>query len=454
MYWRETQEGGVPYCGTFESNLFVDMHKLLAAEVAAITSYFRRVVMMTAGGTPEYPDLAEGETISVPSSPALLQELSNSPELTAVVLNGVLNCELDIDALLHGIHSRISRRGRVIAVMYSPYLRWILRFVTTDRIFSKKEPYTFITATDLRNMARMAGFEVTRVRTPVVIPWRMFGVGTILNRLLAAIPFVRRLSLAWVVVLRPIKAETTRPSLSIIIPARNERGNIENALTRLPDFGGSVEVLFVEGHSTDGTWDEIQRVASLYGPKYSIVCLRQRGVGKCDAVRLGASQASGDLIAILDADLTMPPEMLIRFYDAWRLGYADFINGNRLMYPMEHGAMRFLNRLGNVFFAKALSYVLDTRIGDSLCGTKLFSRDDYYRFVTWRQRFGDFDPFGDFELLFPACSLGLGVVDIPIQYRDRMYGSTKIHRFYHGLLLLRMTIFGFFRLRCGRSPRP
>ena len=221
-------------------------------------------------------------------------------------------------------------------------------------IFSKKEPYNFITATDLRNVARLAGFEVTRVRTPVVLPWSLLGVGTLLNRFLAAIPFVRRLSLAWVVVLRPIKVEADYPSLSIIIPARNERGNIENALTRLPHFKGPIEVIFVEGHSTDGTWQEIQRVCAERRAEYPIASFQQLGSGKCDAVRLGASHATGDLIAILDADLTMPPEMLIRFHDAWRLGHADFINGNRLMYPMEQGAMKFLNRLGNVFFAKAL----------------------------------------------------------------------------------------------------
>jgi glycosyltransferase involved in cell wall biosynthesis len=209
----------------------------------------------------------------------------------------------------------------------------------------------------------------------------------------------------------------------------------------------------VEGHSHDGTWEEIQRVASKFGAKYPIKTLKQSGSGKADAVRLGLAHCTGDLCAILDADLTMPPELLPRFYEAWCKGLADFINGNRLVYPMESGAMRFLNHLGNVFFAKALRYALDAKLGDTLCGTKLFSNRDYQRMTAWRTDFGDFDPFGDFELLFPAASLGLGIVDIPLTYRDRVYGQTNIHRFRDGYRLLRMTITGLLRIKLGSTPR-
>jgi glycosyltransferase involved in cell wall biosynthesis len=206
----------------------------------------------------------------------------------------------------------------------------------------------------------------------------------------------------------------------------------------------------VEGHSTDGTWEEIQRVATLYEGRFQIKTLQQSGKGKADAVRLGFAHATQPLLTILDADLTMPPEMLSRFYEAYSQGRADFINGSRLVYPMEGEAMRFLNRLGNVFFAKALSWVLDTRLSDSLCGTKLFARHDYERMRAWRRDFGDFDPFGDFELLFPAAVLGLGSVDIPVRYLARRYGSTSIHRFSHGWQLLRMTCIGLFRIKIGR----
>jgi glycosyltransferase involved in cell wall biosynthesis len=182
-----------------------------------------------------------------------------------------------------------------------------------------------------------------------------------------------------------------------------------------------------------------------------LAAYRQSGRGKADAVRLGFERASGELLVVLDADLTMPPELLVRFYAAYRAGLADFVNGSRLAYPMEGDAMRFTNRLGNVFFAKAVSHVLQVRLGDTLCGTKLLARRSWERMVAWRADFGEFDPFGDFELLFPAAVLGLGVIDVPIRYRKRTYGRTNIHRFRDGATLLKMVALGLVRLRLGRA---
>ena len=210
-------------------------------------------------------------------------------------------------------------------------------------------------------------------------------------------------------------------------------------------------MIFVEGHSTDGTWEEILRVAADWSDRIPCLTFQQTGVGKADAVRFGFGHASKDLLTILDADLTMPPEHLARYYDAWCEGLGDFVNGSRLVYPMEGEAMRRLNLLGNVFFAKALSVILDMRISDTLCGTKLLARRDYERFVAWRRDFGDFDPFGDFELLFPAASMALGTVDVAVRYRDRTYGATSISRFRHGFELLRMTAIGLWRIKLGKG---
>ena len=189
--------------------------------------------------------------------------------------------------------------------------------------------------------------------------------------------------------MRPVVDERPRaPSLSVIVPARNERGNIAAVVERLPTLAGDLEVIFVEGHSTDGTWDEIDRVLREQTGSVRVRAFRQTGTGKADAVRVGVEHATGELVTILDADLTMPPELLGRFYDAYRAGLADFVNGSRLVYPMEGVAMRFLNLFANVFFAKTLSFVLDTRLGDSLCGTKLFARHDWARFRQWTRDFG------------------------------------------------------------------
>ena len=294
--------------------------------------------------------------------------------------------------------------------------------------------------------------KLVRLRPVAYLPWHFFGLGSLLNVVMPAVPGLRWLSLVTVAVLRPVMtAERERPSLSIVIPARNERGNIEDALRRMPNFGAPTEVIFVEGHSSDGTWEEIQRVTSAWDGRAGlrVRALQQAGKGKADAVRLGFSKATGEVLTILDADLTMPPEKLTRFFDAYCQGAADFVNGTRLVYPMEGEAMRFLNRLGNVFFAKLLSFVLDVRLGDSLCGTKLVSRRDYERFVRWRNDFGDFDPFGDFELLFPAAVLGTGIIDIPVYYRARTYGTTNIRRFRDGAILFRMSMTGLLRIKFG-----
>ena len=328
-------------------------------------------------------------------------------------------------------------------------MSWLYYIANKLKLRQGELPTTFTTRVDLENIAKIAGFSIVRTRLAAYFPWRLSGLGNLINRLLPCIPFFKWFGFAYIAVLRPVSANGDRPSLSCIIPARNERGNIENAIKRFPELNCELEVIFVEGHSCDGTWEEIQRVKEKYSHKITIRVFQQIGKGKSDAVRLGFSEAKNDLLTILDADLTMPPEMLGRFYQAYRDGHGHFINGSRLVYPMEGAAMRFLNRLGNIFFAKLLSWVLDEKIGDSLCGTKLVARHDYLRMVAWRQDFGDFDPFGDFELLFPAAIMGLGIVDVPVRYLDRTYGDKNISRFRHGWILLRMTIVGFFKLKMG-----
>jgi len=379
---------------------------------------------------------------------------SNQTDYCAILLNGTLNHHMDIQTLLERLKNNLIRSSRLLVVTYNPYLRWIYKLANLFGIRKSPLPHTFITYIDLRNFARLSGFEIVRIRPCGYIPWRLFGIGSLLNGLIAATPFFRWFSYACVIMLRPVfraSTEAKKPSLSVIIPARNELGNIEHALKKMPDFGADLEVIFVEGNSTDGTWDEIQRVSKVYAERFRIKSFKQPGKGKNDAVRVGIREASNEVVTILDADLTMPPEFLKRFYDAYCLGQADFINGTRLVYPMEGKAMRFLNHLGNIFFAKALSFVLETKVGDSLCGTKLFSKKDYERMTLWRADFGDFDPFGDFELIFPAAVLGLGVVDIPVPYKARTYGSTNISRFRDGLMLFKMTAIGFFRITCGSS---
>jgi len=429
------------------------VNAFLAGELSTLTRYYDRLIqwlpreddsglLLAAIDSPIKQSVGRGEAF-----PTLSTE---TEERTAILVNGTFNHDFDIQGLLVQLKPKLSRTSRVIAVLYNPYLRWLYNLANRLGIRKGELPTTFVTRVDLQNVVKVSGYEIVRQRQAVYCPWKMIGLGSAINRVLPLVPLIRWLSLTSIVVLRPL-TPPFRPGISCVIPARNERGNIENALKRFPYLGCETEIIFVEGHSNDGTWEEIERVRALYGDRYRIQALQQTGKGKADAVRLGFAYATQPLLVILDADLTMPPEMLGRFYEAYCHGYGDFINGSRLVYPMEGEAMRFLNRLGNIFFAKMLSAILDQRIGDSLCGTKLLTRSDYRRMQAWRRDFGDFDPFGDFELLFPAAVLGLGVVDIPVRYLARTYGETNIHRFSHGLLLLKMTWVGLIRIKMGVS---
>jgi hypothetical protein len=236
------------------------------------------------------------------------------------------------------------------------------------------------------------------------------------------------------------------PLVSVIVPARNESGNIDAIFERTPEMGRGTELVLVEGHSTDDTYAAIERAIAQH-PERRAQLLRQTGKGKGDAVRAGFDRAQGEVLMILDADLTVAPEDLPRFLQALRSGKGEFINGVRLVYPMQKQAMRFFNLLGNKFFSLAFSWLLGQSIKDTLCGTKVLWAADYRRIADQRAYFGDFDPFGDFDLLFGAARLNLKIVDLPIRYRERTYGTTNIQRWRHGWLLLQMVIFAARRIK-------
>jgi len=438
----------------FIKKLRYNVENLIAREISSLSRYYDGLYhykplnhdtgkLLDAIDCPRKHKIADDET---------LPDLTGQNEKRSIVLlNGNFNHNLDIQNLLSEIHPKLARTSRVVVVAYNPYFRWLYALADKLGIRTADDPVTFITRSSLNDLAKLSGYEVVRIRPVGYFPETSRGFGKFFNRVMPAIPYIRWLGITNVIVLRPIVSKKVNPSLSVIIPARNEMGNIESALLRMPKLGDEkVEVVFVEGHSKDGTWEEIRRVSEKYSSSFKIKAFQQTGVGKNDAVRLGLSKSTGHVAAVLDADLTMPPEMLDRFYEAYRQGKADFINGNRLVYPMENEAMRFLNWLANVFFAKSVGLVLDVPLGDCLCGTKLFALHDYKRMEKWRENFGEFDPFGDFDFLFPAAELALGIVDVPIRYHARTYGETQISRFTHGFMLLKMTVVGLFRVYMGK----
>jgi glycosyltransferase involved in cell wall biosynthesis len=305
----------------------------------------------------------------------------------------------------------------------------------------------WLTVEDIENLLHLANFEVTRRWDEMLVPLDAPGLAEVANRYLAHLWPFDVAALTHLVVARPQPhPDSAQPLVSVIVPARNEAGNIASIFERTPEMGRGTELVFVEGHSTDDTYAAIEREMARH-PERQCQLLRQTGKGKGDAVRLGFEHAHGEVLMILDADLTVAPEDLPRFLDALQSGKGDFINGVRLVYPMEKQAMRLFNLIGNKLFSLAFSWLLGQSIKDTLCGTKVLRAADYQRLAAQRAYFGDFDPFGDFDLLFGAARLNLKIVDLPIRYRERTYGTTNIQRWRHGWLLLRMVVFAARRIK-------
>jgi SAM-dependent methyltransferase len=367
-----------------------------------------------------------------------------------IVLSDVVGHLGDVQQALEALRPLLAPDGRLVLTYYNFLWEPVLKLA--ERV-GRKTPWpdqNWLSMQDISNLLRLSGFDVMRQGTDVLVPVDVPVLSRLMNRWMARLPGASHLALVEFFVARPLADALPRalPSVSVICPCRNERGNIREAVARTPLMGERTELIFVDGNSTDGTVQEIEEAMASYdGPLQLRLVHQGNGKGKGDAVRKGFAAATGDVLMILDADLTVPPEDLPKFYRALVTGKGDFVNGVRLVYPMDDEAMRFLNLLGNKFFGLALSHVIEQPIKDSLCGTKVLSRKNYDRIAANRHFFGEFDPFGDFDLLFGAAHLNLKIVDVPVRYRARTYGDTKISRFRHGWLLLGMTAFGLRRFR-------
>jgi SAM-dependent methyltransferase len=361
-----------------------------------------------------------------------------------VILSETLNFAADVQKIFENLHSISHGRTRLILNFHSSLWWPFLGLGTALGIRAAHPPCNWLSATDMRNMLSLAGWDVIKQQSHLLMTFPCLGLERIVNRFLA--PLLPPLALTVFQIARAAPQVHGPKTVSVVIPARNEAGNIEDAVRRMPRLGKHTEIIFVEGNSTDRTWSEIERVKRQY-PDLDIKAMRQTGKGKGNAVREAFDAAGGEVLMILDADLTVPPEELGKFYDVLISGRADFANGVRLVYPMEDKAMRFFNLCANKFFGIAFSWALGQPVKDTLCGTKVLFRNDYTRIAANRAHFGDFDPFGDFDLIFGANHLHLKIRDIPIRYLDRTYGQTNIQRWRHGLLLLRMLLLAITKIK-------
>ncbi len=376
-------------------------------------------------------------------------ELCFKERFDVIILSDLVNDLWDVQSALQELAAVSDPHTRIIINSYSRL--WEYPLAATERL-NLAMPLlrqSWLTVDDLENLLRLTGSEVVRDWSEIVCPLDIPFFAPFLNRFVGKIWPFRHLSLTNFIVGRPkICADRSdqKPVVSVIVPARNEEGNVPDIMRRIPEMGGGTEIVFVEGHSTDNTYETIARKMAAE-PQVRCKLLQQTGEGKGDAVRLGFEQADGDVLMILDADLTVPPEDLPRFYDALVTGKGEFINGVRLVYPMEHQAMRFFNLMGNKLFSLAFSWLLGQTLKDTLCGTKVLWREQYELIAAHRSYFGYLDPFGDFDLILGAARLNLKIVDMPIRYRERTYGTTNIRRWRHGLLLIRMLMAAATRIK-------
>ena len=357
----------------------------------------------------------------------------------------------DIEVMLRESRKVLEERGRLIMVTRSRVWRPVFAIAKSLRFMRSQGPFrNLLRLRDLENMLHLAGFEVVSKGRGIICPVYIPLLSAFCNRFLAHLPVFSYFGAIQYVVARPYPIERREVNVSIIVAARNEKGNIKSIVERIPTLGTKTEVVFVEGHSKDGTWEEMERVKREYTGPLSITLLKQDGKGKWDAVKKGFTAAQHELLMILDADMTVPPEDLPRFYEAYVEGRADFVNGSRFIYPMEGEAMRFFNKLGNRFFITFVSFIIGWRLTDTLCGTKVFSKRDYDRFAFHARYFSAWDPFGDFDLIFSAAKRNLRIAELPIAYRDRTYGQTQISRWRDGYKLLRMCLYTVIRFKFKR----
>jgi SAM-dependent methyltransferase len=399
----------------------------------------------------KYPDLhfycLDAEDIDLESD-------ANYPllntEFDYIILSDVLGDLTNIQRVLTKLQQICHPHTKVVINFHNYLWEPILNMAEKIGQRRPQPPQSWLSMNDVINLLNITGYQSVKIGRRCLLPKYIPLISNFINRYLSPLPIINHLGLTNYIVARKQISRLNAShdySVSVIIPARNEAGNITAAIDRLPLLGKHTEVIFVEGHSQDDTWDKIETLVQEYQGKFSIKSFQQSGKGKGDAVRLGFEKATGDILIILDADLTVQPEELVNFVDTIVSGRGEFINGSRLVYPYSQAAMPWLNTLANKFFALVFSFLLGQNIKDTLCGTKVLWREDYLRIVANRSYFGDFDPFGDFDLLFGAAKLNLHIVEVPVRYQPRTYGESNIAHVREGLILIKMCLYAAQKIK-------
>jgi SAM-dependent methyltransferase len=379
------------------------------------------------------------------------RQLFREDENFDYILFNDIDDTVDVLQALQNLKPLCRRHTRLLVTTYNHLWEPLIAFAEWTGMKVPRTEQNWLSPADIQNLMRLAGFEALETHRIVLLPKYVPLLSTFLNRFCARLPFLHRLCMTQVVVARMLPSSVSKEelSVSVIIPCKDERENVEDAVRRIPQLGSETEIIFCDDQSTDGTAEEVLRVQSLY-PQKDIRLEHGPGVCKSQNVWTGFNAATGDILMILDADLTTIPEELPYFIDVIISGQAEFLNGSRLVYPVPKGAMNTANMLGNKFFSVAFTYLLGQRVKDTLCGTKVLWRSDWERIKPMLGSWGTKDRWGDYELLFGAAKLNLKILDLPVHYQERIYGSTKMTKvFRNGLVMLKMCWHGFLKLKLG-----
>lgn len=388
--------------------------------------------------------------IAFPDTEQFLECFERGEKFDYILFNDI-DDTVDVQRALQNLKPLCLRHTRLLIITYNHLWEPLVTLAESLGMKVPRIEQNWLSGADVRNLLALSGYEVLGSRRIVLCPKYIPLLSSFLNDFCARLPGLNRLCMTEVHVARLIPEKIDREGLtiSVIIPSKDEQGNVESAVRRIPPLGGRTEIIFCDDQSTDGTADEVMRMQQLH-PECDIRLEQGPGICKAKNVWTGFDAASGDILIILDADLTTMPEELPYFVDAIASGLAEFVNGSRLVYPVPRGAMKGANMLGNQFFSLAFSYLLNQRVKDTLCGTKVLWRSDWERVKPLLGGWGIEDRWGDYELLFGASKLNLRIVDLPVHYQERIYGRTKMTKvFQNGLVMLKMCWHGFLKLKLG-----
>jgi len=368
------------------------------------------------------------------NDPKNVPTLDKNKKYDRILLTDVLENHDDVFTLLSIITDCLSDDGKLIISSINSKYSLIFKFFEYLKIKDSNKNNSYIHLKKIQNITNGLGLEYQKYYTKQLFPFKLFFIGGLINKVLEVLFFQFNLGIKTYMIFRPLNREGKKLSKSIIIPAKNEEGNLKELVSRIPKFDNT-EIIFSYGQSQDRTLEVMNEISNMYS-NFLFKVVIQSQTGKANAVWEALEVVENEVIAILDADISVEPETLADFFQIIEKNSADFVNGTRLVYEMDKKSMRFLNKLGNRFFQFFISKIINEPLTDSLCGTKVFKKsnlDDLYR---WQKIFNVKDPFGDFDMIFSAAYSGQKIVELPISYKERRYGTTQISRFKDGYKLL------------------